>query len=218
MCPSCQAAVPQTDQLARCPSCSNVFDPLALVHPAPKPIKAAPVPRGLTVEKSPAELVANLRWIDVWALPRWPAASVTLLHFVLIGFGVVYGAWGAVALLSTAVAVQFFVYARVMAQRTKLVATASELRIERMRGAELFPRAQLVDLFVIEVAPRSLSGAVLPPKRKRTRMYGLCALAPSPRRLVDGLPSLAHAHLLEDSLRVTLGLAPTEVKGAIRAR
>jgi hypothetical protein len=217
-CPACQAAVIETAELARCPSCGTVFDPLAAPHPSPKALKTASVPRGLTVQKTAAELVASLRWVDVWALPRWPAAGVTLLHFVLIGFGLVYGAWGAVALLSAAVAVQFFVYARVLAQHTRLVATATELRIERMRGAELFPRAQLVDLFVLEVAPRSLSGAVLPPKRKRTRMYGLCALAPTPRRLIDGLPSLQHAHLLEDALRVTLGLAPTEVKGAIRAR
>jgi hypothetical protein len=162
------------------------------------------------------EVRASLRWVDVWSLPRWPAATVTLLHFVAIGFGVTYGAWGPVALLATAVTVQMVLYARVLRQRTQLVALPTELRIERMNGAELLPRAGLVDLFVIEVAPRSLSGAVLPPRRKRTRMYGLCALAPTPRRLVDGLPTLEHAHGLEDALRVTLGLPRTEVKGAIR--
>jgi hypothetical protein len=216
-CPSCKAPAPETTELLRCGACSTVYDPLGQLHPPPRQEKALPTPRGMSVQKKGAELTASLRWIDVWALPRWPAASVTLLHFVLIGFGVTYGAWGAVALLSTAVVVQFVVYARVLAQRTRLVATPTELRIERMRGAELFPRAQLGDLFVLEVCPRDLSGKPLPPKRRRTRMYGLCALAPGPRRLVDGLPTLEHARLLEDALRVTLALPATEVKGALRA-
>jgi hypothetical protein len=215
-CPGCKADVPPSDELQRCASCGTVFDPLAQKHPPPRAVKTSGVPRGLAIVKSGSELAATLKWIDVWSLPRWPAASVTLLHFVLIGFGVTYGAWGPVALLSLAVAVQLVIYARVLRQRTKLVAMPTELRIERNRGAELLPRAALVDLFILEVTPRSLSGAPLPPKRRRTRMYGLCALAPTPRRIVDGLPTLEHAQLLEDALRVTLGIAPTEVKGAIR--
>jgi hypothetical protein len=209
--------VAESNEPSRCAACGLVFDTSALKHPSPRPPrKLPPTPRGLTLEKAGNELRATLRWIDVWSLPRWPAATVTMLHFIAIGFGVTYGAWGPVALLATAVAVQFFLYARVLRQRTRLVAMPTELRIERMGGAELWPRAQLLDLFVIEVAPRSLSGAVLPPGRKRTRMYGLCALAPTPRRLVDGLPTLEHAQGLEDALRVTLGIPQTQVKGAIR--
>ena len=215
-CPACQTAAPATTELVRCATCETVFDPLAQAHKPPRAVKPAIAPRGMRVEKSGQELTATLKWIEVWNLRVWPAITVTLMHFVLIGFGATYGAWGSVALLAFAVGVQFVVYSRVLAQRTRLVAGPDALRIERMRGAELLPKAQLLDLFVIEVGPRSLGGKPLAASRKTARMYGLCALAPGPRRIVDGLPTLEHAPVLEDALRVTLGVPRTEVKGAIR--
>ena len=116
-----------------------------------------------------------------------------------------------------AVAVQFFLYARVLSQKTTVVATPTELKVERVRSpSSAWARSALTDLMVIESAPRALGGAPLKPKKKLTRMYALCALAPEPVCLVHSLPTLAHAQVLEDAARVTLQLPPTPIDGALR--
>lgn len=203
--------------MVRCPKCARVFDPLAALHPPPAPAPPEVAPRGLTVTRSGQTLRATLLWLDVWALKRWPAATVTLLHFVLMAIGAYFGAWGGVLLLGVAVAIQLWLYARVLGQKTTLVATPGDLRVERVRQrGDSFPRAALTDLFVVEVAPRALRGKPLEPRKKRTRMYALCALAPDPVCLIHGLPTLAHAQVLEDAARVALALPQTRVDGAIR--
>lgn len=220
-CPACGTALTALpDTLAQCEKCATVFDPAAQGHPSPAPTRGEAELEGLTVVREGATARATLVWWKAWRVRPWAATTVTVLHLGLIALGLSQRAWGPVALLALLVAMQLVLYTLVLRRKTTVGVTPQELSVAHVAFRPppplSLPRAQISQLFVLEVTPRGRDGRPLSPKKRRTRVFALCAMAPKPMRVVDLLPSAQYGFVLEDVARVVLGVpASSPVKGSV---